>query len=65
MGKAVLHNLIDLLNESDTDVIYKILIKFIPETEPLPDEIKAIERAEKEIANGDVSDFDSIDWGTL
>lgn len=63
MGKAVLHNLIDLLNEADTDVIYKVLIRFVPETEPLPDEIKAIKRAEREIADGDVSDFDGIDWG--
>lgn len=62
MGKAVLHNLIDLINDKDTDTIFKVLIKFVPETEPLPDEIMAISIANNEIAAGEVSDFDSIDW---
>lgn len=42
MGKTVLHNLIDLLNENDTDTIYNVLIKFIPSDAPLPDEVMAI-----------------------
>ena len=63
MGKAVLHSLIDLLNEADTDTIYRVLIKFIPETEPYSDEIESLKQAGLDIANGDVSNFDSIDWG--
>lgn len=62
MGKAVLHNLIDLLNDADTETIYRVLIRFVPEVEPLPDEVEAIQRANREIANGDVFDFDGIDW---
>lgn len=62
MGKAVLHSLIDLLNETDTETIYNVLIKFIPTSEPLPDEIEAIKRAEADIANGDVADLASVTW---
>jgi len=32
------------------------------DTEPLPDEIAAIEQAEKDIANGDVVDLGSVNW---
>lgn len=62
MGKAVLHSLIDLLNEADTETIYNVLIKFIPTSEPLPDEVEAIERAERDVANGDVEDLCSVVW---
>lgn len=62
MGKAVLHSLIDLLNDADTDTIYRVLIKFVPEAEPAQDEVAALERAAVEIADGEVSDFDDIDW---
>lgn len=62
MGKAVLHSLIDLLNEADTETIYNVLIKFIPTSEPLPDEVEAIERAERDVANGDVEDLSSVVW---
>lgn len=62
MGKAVLHSLIDLLNDADTETIYRVLIKFVPEDEPFPDEILAVKQGEADIASGDISDFDSIDW---
>ena len=62
MGKAMLHSLIDLLPDADIETIYNVLIRFIPVSQPLPDEIKAIEQAEQEIQAGDVMDFDSIDW---
>ena len=63
MEKAVLHSLIDLLNEADTDTIYRVLIKFVPEAEPYGDEIESLKQAEIDIVNGDVSNFDSVDWG--
>lgn len=62
MGKAVLHNLIDLLSDTDTETIYNVLIKFIPTSEPLPDEVEAIKQAESDIANGDVEDLASVAW---
>ena len=62
MGKAVLHSLIDLLNDADAETIYRVLIKFVPEDEPLPDEVLAIRQGEADIAGGNISDFDSINW---
>ena len=48
---------LDLLSENDVDTIY-----IIPATEALPDEIEAIKQTENDISNGDVIDFDSVDW---
>lgn len=62
MSKAVLHNLIDMLNETDTETIYNVLIKFIPGVKPCADEIEAIKKAEADIANGDVVDLASVNW---
>ena len=39
-----------------------VLIKFIPTSEPLPDEIEAVKQAETDIANGDVEDLASVAW---
>ena len=62
MGKAVLHNLIDMLNEADTETIYNVLVRFVPGVKPYPDEIEAIEQAESDIANGDIVDLASVNW---
>lgn len=62
MSKAALHNLIDMLNETDAETIYKVLIKFIPGVKPLDDEIEAIHQAEADIKNGDVFDLSSVNW---
>ena len=61
MGKTVLHNLIDLLNENDTDTIYNVLIKFIPSDAPLPDEGMAIRQAEDDIEQGNVMSLSAAD----
>lgn len=62
MSKQDLKNLIDLLPENDTDTIYKVLIKFIPESEPLPDELDIIEQGKKEIASGEYQELKNIKW---
>ena len=62
MGKAILHNLIDMLDDSDTETIYHVLVKFIPETKPLDDEVEAIKQAESDIVQGDIFDISSIEW---
>lgn len=38
-------NLIDMIDEKDIDTIYKVILKFIPEVSPVPDEIEAIAEA--------------------
>lgn len=62
MSKAVLHNLIDMLNETDTQTIYNVLVKFIPSVKPYDDEVEAIKQAELDAKNGDVVDLDSVNW---
>lgn len=62
MGKAVLHNLIDMLNETDTETIYNVLIKFVPGVNPYEDEVEAIKQAQVDIDNGDVVDLASVNW---
>lgn len=60
MSKATLHNLVDMLNETDIETIYNVLLRFIPTVSPTADEIEAIEQAEEDIKNGDVFDLASI-----
>lgn len=62
MSKEMLKNLIDVIAEDDVDTIFKILIRFIPEDEPLPDEIKAIEAANKSIRENGTIPHEAINW---
>lgn len=62
MSKATLHNLVEMLNETDIETIYNVLLRFIPTVNPTADETEAIEQAEKDIKNGDVFDLATIDW---
>lgn len=39
MRKETLKNLIELVPENDIDVLYRVIVKFIPEEKPEPDEI--------------------------
>lgn len=57
-----LHTLVDMLEENGLDTIYNIMIRFIPEIEPLPDEIESHARAMEEFKRGDVVSHDEIDW---
>ncbi len=65
MSKAMLHSLIDQLSDSDTETIYRVLLKFIPETDPLPDEIESYNIAMKEIENGETMRLEDIDWDAI
>lgn len=40
MSKEMLKNLIELVPENDINVLYKVIIKFIPEVVPEPNENK-------------------------
>lgn len=62
MSRETLKNLIELVPESDIDVLYKVIIKFIPEVEPEPDELAALlEGRQDRKENGTIS-HDDIDW---
>ena len=62
MSKEALKGLIDLIDEKDVDTIFKVLIRFVPEDEPLPDEIEAIEIANKSIKENGTISHEAIDW---
>ena len=57
-----LRDIIDVVDSSELDVLYQLLIKFIPESEPMPDEIEAIRMGRDEIRRGDIVNHDDIDW---
>lgn len=62
MSKEMLKNLIELVPEEDVEVLYKVIIKFIPEVEPDQDEIEAIKEGRKDrMENGTIS-HDAINW---
>lgn len=58
----MLKGLIELVPDEDIDILYKVIIKFIPEAEPESDEIKAILEGRKDRKmNGTIS-HDMINW---
>lgn len=62
MSKELLKGLIELVPDEDIDILYKVIIKFIPEAEPEADEIKAILEGRKDREmNGTIS-HDMINW---
>ena len=62
MSKEMLENLIELVPEEDVEVLYKVIIKFIPETVPEPDEIEAILEGRKDRAKNGTISHDAINW---
>ena len=62
MSKEMLHSLIDMLPDADTNTIYQVLIRFIPSDIALPDEREAIENARKSILEEGTVPIDEIDW---
>lgn len=62
MSKEMLKGLIDLIDDNDTDTIFKVLVRFIPEDAPLPDEIEAIKRADQNILKYGTIPHESINW---
>ena len=62
MSKEMLKGLIDLLNEKDTETIFRVLVRFVPEDRALPDEIEALERANESIRKAGTVPFDAVDW---
>jgi len=57
-----LHTLVDMVEENGLDTLYNVMIRFIPVTNPLPDEIAAHARATEEYNRGEVVSHDDIDW---
>ena len=52
--------LVDMIPENDIETIYRVLVRFVPETEPLPDEIEAILEAKTDTSP--TVSHDEINW---
>ena len=62
MSKEMVKGLLDLIDDRDMDPMFQVLVRFVPEEAPLPDEIEAIERGNKSIAEHGTIPHDAIDW---
>lgn len=58
----MLKGMIELVPDEDIETIYNVIVKFIPEDAPLPDEIEAIERANRSIAKNGTIPHEAINW---
>ena len=57
-----LRSIIDVVDASDLNVLYQVLVKFIPEVTPLPDEGEAMRLGREEIRRGEAYTMEDIDW---
>lgn len=60
MKKEILKSLIDMIDENDAETIFRVLIRFVPEDAPLPEEIEAIARANKSIQTSETVSHEDI-----
>lgn len=60
MSRETIKYLVDMIPDKDIDTIYKVLVRFVPETEPLPDEVKAI--ADAKADTSPTIRHDAINW---
>lgn len=62
MKKEILKSLIDLIDDNDTETIFRVLVRFVPEDAPLSDEIDAIIKANKSIQTEGTVSHEEINW---
>lgn len=62
MSKETLKNLIELVPDEDLDTLHRVIIKFIPEVKPEPDEIEALLAGRKDREENGAIPHDVINW---
>ncbi len=62
MSKEMLHGLIEMIDDDDIEVLYKVLVKFVPEVPPEPDEIQALENGRRDRTENGTIRRDAINW---
>ena len=60
--RETLHQLVDVVEYRDIDLVCQILMRFVAEDAPLPDEVEAIRGADKSIAQFGTIGYDEINW---
>ena len=54
MSREAIIDLLDNVDESEYDLLYRVILKFVKEVPALPDEVAAIKKGEAEYANGEI-----------
>ena len=62
MSKETLKDLIELVPEKDIDTLYKVVVKFIPEVLPEPDELEALKEGRKDREENGTIPHEAINW---
>ena len=62
ISRQQLHDMIDVVDIREYNLLCSLLAKFIPEDAPTPDEIAAIEAGRREIERGETVSHDAINW---
>lgn len=62
MSKETLKNLIELVPDEDIETLQKVIIKFIPEVKPEPDELDALLEGKKDREKNGTILHDDINW---
>ena len=62
MSKEALKNLIELVPDEDIETLHRVIIKFIPEVVPEPDEVEALLAGRKDRRENGTIPHDAINW---
>lgn len=63
--KESLYNLVDQVDTDEYDVLFQILLKFVPVDVPSSDEIESLTIAKQQILRGELYSQDKINWSNL
>lgn len=62
ISRERLHEMIDIVDAAEFEVIFQVLAKFITEDAATPDEIEAIRIGREEFQRGEYTRHEDIDW---
>ena len=60
--RETLRQLVDVVDSKDINIVYQILVRFIPEVAPLSDEVDAIKAADQSIERFGTISYEDIEW---
>ena len=60
--RDTLHGLVDIVDNRDLNIVFQVLMRFVPESPAMPDEIEAIQKADESIAKFGLVDYVDINW---
>jgi len=62
INKQHLHELIDAIEPTEFETLYRVLIRFVPDDIATPDEVEAIRIGQAEFERGETVSFNDVDW---